>query len=92
MARRVTWIGTLLRVDREAGRAAIIRVLRRYKGNMTKSAHDLGFNRQHLFKLLWRESLWHELDAIRAEFPKVRHRTVEPEWLAATRAALQKGE
>lgn len=69
----------------------MIAVFRRNKGNMKASAFELGLQRQHLFAILWRESLWHELDEIRAEFPRPK-KTAEPtpEWIERARAALRK--
>lgn len=92
MSRRRTWIGSLFMRDREAGRQALIATFRRNKGNVKASARELGLARQYLFALLWRESLWQELDEIRAQFPR-RHVKDEPspEWLERTREALKKG-
>jgi len=67
MARRVTWLGRLFQQDRMAARAELVRILRRYRGNVKRAAIDIGYARRHIFRLLWREGLWHELDVIRAE-------------------------
>ncbi len=86
---RSTWIGRLFRKDREEARRQVIRVLRRNKGHMPNSAIDIGVTRRHLLKLLWRETLWPDLDAIRAEFPRTKVTRLEREWLEKARAALK---
>lgn len=64
---RSTWLGRLFRTDRMKAREEFLRILRRYDGNVQKAAIDIGRTRRDMFRLLWREALWHELDAIRAE-------------------------
>lgn len=90
---RSTWLGRLFRRDRVAARAEVVKVLRRYKGNLKAAAFDLGFDRRYMFRILWRETLWPELDAIRAAHPRVHARRVDvddAEWIASARRALRK--
>jgi hypothetical protein len=87
---RRTWVGRLFRRDREAARQLIIRTLRRNRGNVKCTAYELDFNRKYLFALFWRESLWHEVDAIRAQFPRCGPHAPAPDWLVETRKTLRK--
>ena len=85
MARRDTGIGRLFRAERARGRAELLRVLIRNEGNVLRAAHELAIGRRHLYKMLYREKLWDELDAMRASAKKAKK---EPTWLERTRAAL----
>lgn len=62
-------------------------------------AFDLGVRRDHVFAIVWRESLWDAVDAARAANPdramQVRASVVEEDrakqdWLDKTRAALKR--
>jgi hypothetical protein len=86
---RATWIGALFRKDREAARAEVVRVLRRNRGEMKRAAIDLGLDRRYLFRILWRESLWHELDEIRAKVAAEDARAKADSWLGRARQALK---
>ena len=90
---RLTWIGEMFRRDPAAGRAAIIRAIRRNRGNLKATARELDIGRRHLFKLVWRESLWSEIDKVRVRYPRTPGRVPEApvDWLERTRAALKKG-
>lgn len=83
---RSTWIGRLFRSDRDAARREVVRVLRRHRGCMKRAAVDLGIDRRHLQRYLWRESLWHEIDEIRAEAARIAKTKVS--WIEQTRKAL----
>jgi len=78
-------MGHLFLYERERGRVEFIRIMRRHRGKITDVARELGFDRRYIFRILWRESLWHELDMIRAEFATAGS---EPAWLRATKQAL----
>lgn len=89
---RSTWIGRLFREDREKARDVVKQLIWRHRGVVQYVATDLGVAREHVCRLLWRESLWPELDAARAAFPRDRRRRViDPDhWLTRTRAAFRK--
>jgi len=85
LARRDTGIGRLFRADVARGRSELLRVLDRNGGNVLRAAHELAIGRRHLYKMLYREKLWPEVDAMRVSARKARR---EPTWLERTRAAL----
>lgn len=88
MSNRQSWLGDLFVSDREAARAHLVMLMRRYKGNMKAVAFELGFDRRYIFRVLWRESLWHVLDEIRAQHPRPTRRE-DPDWLMKARRALK---
>lgn len=57
-------------------------------GNIARAAHQLDVGRRHVYKLIWREDLWAEVNELRR---RVRERRKNPSWLARTRAALRRG-
>lgn len=59
-------MGTLYRENPAAARAEILRVLRRQGGSVTLAARDIGLSRRNFIRYLHMESLWEDLDAIRA--------------------------
>jgi hypothetical protein len=63
----------MFRQDRQAARAEFLRICKRYDGKLWLVAVDLGINFRFIKRIVWRESLWHELDLIRAaaNTPKV---------------------
>lgn len=81
----------MFREDREAGRRELLRILRRYNGSPKRAAVDLGIDRTHLFRIIWRENLWPEIDKMRAE-AKLRGKVVDPDarWIAAASELLRK--
>lgn len=97
MPRRITWIQTYLKQDREAGRAYLRRLIHRYRGILKYVARDLGVRRDHMFAIVWRESLWDAVDEARAKNPNrirdaldVSDEREQDDWLARTRAALKR--
>lgn len=88
---RSTWLGRLFRKDRMQAREEFLRVIRRYGGNVKAAAIDLGFDRRYMFRILWRESLWQELDNIRAKKTRsVAMRDIgELNWLDRARVACR---
>jgi hypothetical protein len=76
----------LFREDRESGRAEVVKALRRAGAHIDKTAALLGILRRQLYRLLWREALWEEVDRIRADAKKREEPKVG--LVAAARAAL----
>lgn len=64
---RSTAIGRMFRTNRPKARAEVVRVLRRKGGVVMAAAVELGISRRQMWRFIWREGLWSELDAIRAE-------------------------
>lgn len=90
----------MFRDDPEQARRELVAVLERTRGNLARSAFQLGVGRRHLYKLLDREQLWDEVERIRAATAEAgivqhgtrpRRRDVEPDWIADARAALRGG-
>lgn len=84
--------------DREAGREYLRRLIWRHKGILKHLAFDLGVRRDHVFAIVWRESLWDAVDAARAAHPErmkemqtcAQDEAEERDWLEKTRAALKR--
>lgn len=86
---RSTALGRLFRIDAMKGRQEVLHILRRHAGKIYPAAHEIGWQRRSLIRVIWREALWSELDKIRAE-GAMRHVVYDDEeWLARTRAALR---
>lgn len=81
------WFRSLLRSDPDRARAELIRIARRYRGNVSKMAIELNYDRAHLRKILWAQALWEQIDAIRAE---AIAKGEGPDWLSRTREALKR--
>lgn len=73
--RRDTAIGFLGRVSLELQRAELLEVIDRYAANMTRTAHELGIGRRHLYKLVHRVNLFPEIQEIKNR----RRRFLAPE-------------
>lgn len=85
--------------DREAGRAYLRRLIWQYGGVLSYVAFDLGVRRDHVFAIVWRESLWDAVDAARAARPRVAFQKdggaddgvqEQDDWIQRTRAALKR--
>lgn len=68
-----------------------------YKGVLSHVAFDLGVRRDHVFAIVWRESLWDAVDEARAAHPRVAFRKdnidsvqEQDDWIQRTRAALRR--
>ncbi len=86
--RRRTAIGAAFRRDIDEGRRMLLAAVATCSGNLARSAHSLDVGRRHLYKLIWREELWGEVNELRS---RARERRRNPSWLARTRAALRRG-
>lgn len=70
---RSTAIGRLWREDRAAARALVLRTIRRCGGHIGRAAIELGYrDRVMIYRVLWREGLWTEVDRIRADVARGR--------------------
>lgn len=67
-------------------RREVLEMLETTNGNILRAAHLLGVGRRHLYKVIYREDLWDEVDRIRQQH---RQHVDEPEWLKQTREALR---
>jgi hypothetical protein len=76
----------LFRADPARGRAELVRVLERNDGCVLRAAHELAIGRRHLYKMLYREKLWSEVDAMRLAARRAKREP--PSWMERTRAAL----
>lgn len=81
------WFRSLLRHDPDRARQELIRIARRYRGNVSKMADELGYDRSHLRKVIWKHALWEQVDAIRAE---AIVKGDGPDWLNRTREVLKR--
>lgn len=72
MSNRQTGIGRLFRSNRDAAVKEIAEVLARYKGNLERSAFELGITRRQLYRILYREKLWHVVDQERDQVREQR--------------------
>lgn len=84
---RCTGIGAMFRRDRAEGRAELEEVIRRCRGNIVRTAHELGLGRRHVYRLIYREALWDVVDAARA----AAERPAEPDLIRRAREALRRG-
>lgn len=55
-------------------------------GSLLRAAHFLGIGRRHLYKIVYREDLWDEVDRIRQQRQQEQK---APEWLKRAREALR---
>lgn len=89
MSNRSTWIGREFRADPLAAREKFLRIAKRNDGVHAKIAKELGVTPRQVTRICWRESLWNEVDKMRAE-AEAKPKTVDPaDWLSVTRAALR---
>jgi hypothetical protein len=89
---RSTYVRRLFVQDREAARAHILKVIERNKGSLRSAAYEMGFDDRYMKRIIWRESLWQEVDAIRARCGSRGYsglEIVDDEWLTKTRAVLK---
>jgi len=89
---RSTYVRRLFATDRDAARAHVLKVIERNQGALVSAAYEMGFDIRYMKRLIWRESLWQEVDAIRARHSGRRAKQfeiVDDEWITKTRAALK---
>jgi hypothetical protein len=82
MSRVRTSIGSLLRFDREAGRAELVDAIELAGGNLRRTAHFVGVRRRWLYELIHRENLWPDVERARAA-------AASPDWLVRARRELR---